>query len=376
MDNRAAHFLKWLEQVGGVCYLDQLQSLTEPQVIGIVAAYLRHVAETPHNSKGDLPMADTLAHYANAAIYLLRRVVHHPFSAHLPNTKQPTFVPFIRDIIDQRRKWQQPRPRREAFTISMFKEFHLQVTSRAKANVGSHLTRHALIFDCARLGCFTGARSAEYSQNKARKGDFARIPDSFAASNQRGKPIAYIQEDFIYLDEAGHIIPHAQCFSAPSRPAQLQLTTRYDKSGRNFSVRKFGRGQGFLCPISASISILYRAHLLGAGPMEPVTVHKDTSTPKGYSYLRADDFTKQMRQIVVDAYPDPQHFLRINITRFVAHSNRVTAAISLCHMGMDIDAIAHRLRWQPNSVKTYLRESNHDIGDLTKAAIGGAVLNY
>ena len=56
---------------------------------------------------------------------------------------------------------------------------------------------------------------------------------------------------------------------------------------------------------------------------------------------------KVVRDTVMGAYPDPRHFLRENITRIVAHSNRVTAAIPLSNAGTDIDAIAYHLGWSP-----------------------------
>jgi predicted metalloenzyme YecM len=83
-----------------------------------------------------------------------------------------------------------------------------------------------------------------------------------------------------------------------------------------------------------------------------------------------------MRQIAVDTYPDPQHFLRVNLNRFASHSNRVTAAVALSQSGMTVDDIAQRLRWKPESVAFYLRESAQDIGDYTSNAIAGAQRNF
>ena len=81
-----------------------------------------------------------------------------------------------------------------------------------------------------------------------------------------------------------------------------------------------------------------------------------------------------MRDACRKAYPDPKHFLRINITRLVAHSNRVTAAVALFVQGWTIERIADRLRWTPASVKHYLRESSHAIGDMTTSAIKGVMV--
>ena len=55
-------------------------------------------------------------------------------------------------------------------------------------------------------------------------------------------------------------------------------------------------------------------------------------------------------------------------------SNRVTAAVALSNAGMDIDAIAYRLRWSPPSVTHYLRECSTAIDTLTEKAITGAMI--
>jgi hypothetical protein len=43
------------------------------QSIALLSAYLDHMAIAPSDSKGLLPMANTLAHYMQAAISLLAR---------------------------------------------------------------------------------------------------------------------------------------------------------------------------------------------------------------------------------------------------------------------------------------------------------------
>jgi hypothetical protein len=78
-----------------------------------------------------------------------------------------------------------------------------------------------------------------------------------------------------------------------------------------------------------------------------------------------------MQQACKLAYPDPSHELRIKIHRIVAHSNRVTAAVCLQQGGATIDEIAFRLRWQPGSVPTYLRECFQGVGDILQKAIVG-----
>jgi hypothetical protein len=75
-------------------------------------------------------------------------------------------------------------------------------------------------------------------------------------------------------------------------------------------------------------------------------------------------------------YTDPAHFLRVNIKRFASHSNRVTAAVALSQTKMSHEEIAHRLRWKPQSVAFYLRESARDVEEFTANTIAGAQRDF
>ena len=74
-----------------------------------------------------------------------------------------------------------------------------------------------------------------------------------------------------------------------------------------------------------------------------------------YRFLHAKDVTEVMRGSVMLAYPNPNHYMRINVNRICPHSNRVTAAVCLQKGGASNDDISFRLRWHPTTVPTYLR---------------------
>jgi len=74
------------------------------------------------------------------------------------------------------------------------------------------------------------------------------------------------------------------------------------------------------------------------------------------------------------AHPDPKDHFHKQAEFIVLHSNRVTAAVALFNAGLSIEAIAFRLRWSPLSVQHYLRECSANIGELTIAAVKGAML--
>ena len=95
-----------------------------------------------------------------------------------------------------------------------------------------------------------------------------------------------------------------------------------------------------------------------------------------YTYLRSSDLISVVRAACKQAYPDPNHFIRLNISCIVAHSNRVAAAVALYHAGWTIEKIADRIRWAPESVKHYIRETEYSVGDMTATAINNNSMIY
>jgi hypothetical protein len=376
MDSRSAHFRDWLADSCGYHFICCARAITPNQAIGLIGAYIDVVAATPYNRHGDLPMANTLSHYAQAAFSFLRSVMTQEFSIFSNKGPKPTLVPFIGDRIAQRRKWQKPRPKREPYTYSMLSTFNTQITSSETSHPHGFLRRHSLVFDTQCLGIFTGSRVSEYAQSKGAKSAISRVPCPQGSNPTSTSPsIAFMASDFVFLSSTGTIIPHWELFLSPSRAVQMQITFRHDKSGRNFAVRKYGRGRDWLCPITAATRLLYRASILGIPRNDPICAYRPPNCST-FRFLRDTEVTDTMRQIAVDTYPDPQHFLRVNLNRFASHSNRVTAAVALSQSGMTVDDIAQRLRWKPESVAFYLRESAQDIGDYTSNAIAGAQRNF
>ena len=81
------------------------------------------------------------------------------------------------------------------------------------------------------------------------------------------------------------------------------------------------------------MSIIRRALILKVSEREPVGVHR-WGNHGHYTYLRSSDLIDVVRDACRKAYPDPKHFLRVNIDRLVAHSNRVTARRSPALSGL------------------------------------------
>lgn len=320
-------------------------------------------------------MSNTLSHHAQCAFKFLSLLVAEPFTIYSTTGKTPALIPFIGDKLAQRQKWQKPRAKREAYTFDMFKTFHAQVSAAEAICPNSFLDRHSLVFNTQCLGIFTGSRVSEYCQSKGKIGSVSRIPAPPGAPKDSGLPVAFIAGDFCFLSKDGTQLAHTDLFDAPSKAHQLQITFRHDKSGRNYSVRKYARGRTWLCPIAAATKLLYRAHLLRIPPNDPICAYRSPGKT-GHRYLRDTEVTDTMRKICIDTYTDPNHFMRVNINRIASHSNRVTAAVALFLAKLSIDVIAHRLRWMRESVSFYLRESASDIGQYTADTIFGAQRHF
>jgi hypothetical protein len=375
VDSRATSFRNWLISAGGYHNLCCAQRISPPQAIGLLAAFIDHIGSTPYNAAGDLRQANTLLHYLTAAAKFLESITHQAIPLYDTSGPKPTLIPLLGDKIAQRRKWQTPKPKREAYTFEILETLHTQVKTQRQTNDKSFLGKKALVFDTQCLGVFTGSRASEYCQTKGPTSAISRIPTQPGESPSSQPPIAFIRSDFQFLTSDGSILPHSQLFVNPRAAIQLHLTFRHDKSGRNNTTRKFGVGQSWLCPIRAATNILFRASTLGIPPLDPVCAYQSPASP-GYRFLRDTDVTSAMRQACIDTYPNPDHFLRIHIDRISSHSNRIYAAVSLSQAGETIDTIAQRLRWSAPSVSFYLRESATDVGSYTASTIQGAQRNF
>jgi hypothetical protein len=214
---------------------------------------------------------------------------------------------------------------------------------------------------------------SEYGQTKSARGTFSKVPKSKAAGIWAGSPIAFMRCDFTLLYKSLTILSFEQMLKNPERAIHLHIRFRFDKSPKNFTVRKFRRsGHIFLCPILAAISILLRAHALGVPESAPIGAFRPMTSTPSFTYITSADVIRIMRQACLLPYLDNDHFLNKNVDRIVAHSAGVTAAVALFSMKYSIDEIAYRLRWRPQSVQHYLCECTNLADERTQSAMAGA----
>jgi hypothetical protein len=347
--------------------------ITEAQVVPLLAAYLRQVSlGTASITLSKSLCAETISGYLRAAVAWCRVKLRLQASINDP-LSSAAYHPLLSDIIRFRQTWQQPQERREPYTYEMFQALYNVIRQAALIDSTTLLDMTAVVFDWSRLGVFTGSRAGEYGQTTGSGTRFSAIPNEAAAGKWAGMPVAFIPSDFVFLDKHGRVIPH-QRLGAATKPVEVHIRFRFDKSNINFSIRKFRcSGHTFICAVLAATSIVIRALTLGVPENQPLGVRR-FSKKGGYRYLTSRNVIKIMREACILAYPDITHYMRIHIHCIVAHSNRVTAAVALANAGLSIDAIAFRLRWSPASVQHYLRDCSKAIGRQTAAAISGATL--
>ena len=370
MDNRAKHFAEWLARV---TYDDvSLDWLTKDTARPTLIGYLDHVVfeEGSIEGKPDLA-ASTIAGYLNAAIFWLRT------NLKLDCTDCTTEnCGYGKQVLSQASKWRVPKPKRLPYTYAMFETHHNRVSAQVQADHRASLYKDAAVQDWTRLGLFTGSRPGEYAQTVGTSTRASTVPNVPAAGEWIGEPLAFIASDFTFFDKFNRRLTLTEILDDPDRPVELHVRFRFDKSGRTFTVRKFRRGSGFLCPILAAMSILLRAAALNVPSNAPVGVFYNPRARKaknGVVLLQSSDVIEVMRSVCLETYPDPRHYYHINYKCIDGHAVRVTAAMVLFAAGVPKEVIAFRLRWKLESVDHYLRDCAGFTCHMTQAALIGSL---
>ena len=321
----------------------------------------------------------TLCNYLQAAVAWLQqlcpgRVI--PLYSTSGSGKADRLHPYLADILASRRLWKKPRELKEPLSSEMLHTMaRMADTYRHSGKYGNY-GRDPVLWDFACLACYTGSRVGEYGYSRRPKGmpldGFIPIPDNADVPPEwRGKPMAFIADDFIFYDRRHRRMPHRTVLRSPHKVAFVRIRFRYDKSPVNFAFRTFARVHSFFCIVTACISIIERHS------NDP---RRRANEPLGYflgengrRYAIGSHHIKAYLAAACEiAHPNATHHLREHCDLLMSHSFRVTAAVILFNAGVPIDDIAYRLRWHSDSVKKYLRDCARTIHDLSLRAMEGA----
>jgi hypothetical protein len=294
------------------------------------------------------------------------------------STPSDKLDPYLAEILASRRQWKRPAPKKEAFSAAMLTAMRDMAIAAVNSSKSDWLSRDAVLYDLVTLGIFTGSRLAEYGQSGLPTGSKADswnvIPDTPDAPREwRGKPLAFLASDFKFYSANKILLSHAEVCDDPLRAIYVSVRFRYDKSKFNFTYRQFKRVQhSHLCPVAAAVRIIRRGHIgdLLAPRSEPLGMFRGKN---GQRYtVRGHHVAKFLKEACIRAHPDPNHYMRLHIDRFMAHCIRVTGAVLLSNAGVPVDDIAFRLRWKSDAVKLYLRDNDRLVDELTSKVVAGA----
>jgi hypothetical protein len=312
---------------------------------------------------------------------VLHLLTGHPcsyFDAATLHNQRPALHPYLAEQLSQRVMWRAPKPKKEPFTLPMFDALkrHLTEKSGSAKRLPTFLSQEYACYDWTGLGLFTGSRIREYGEAKIPSGArYATLPSTQDAGIWAGTLVAFIESDLTFYDNQACLLPVEACLllDAADGIEEVHICYRFDKNWDNFTIWKYRRQPSPpFDPIIACINILRRTNLLAIPKHEPLSQFRNFLQGRT-DCLKATHVTAIMRLACCLAYPDASHYMRIHELRIVAYSNRLTAACCLKAGCASDEEIAFRLRWQPGSVPTYLRECFQGIGDIMSQAIKGAL---
>jgi len=304
-DTRADHFENWLLEKQ--CPLDRLKGVSPDDVVALIGTYVRYV-NLGDSIKGKENLSEkTLVGYMNSVATLYKEATGLVVPLYEPTMpgKKPTLVPYLRDILQQRTAWKEPKQKREPYTYEMFSSLAHYLDRHSKTDPDIFLSAEWAVFDWSATGVHTGSRLGEYGQSKSQKGSpFATVPMNKDAGDWAGTPLAFIHADMTYYDRNMIRCTIQECIADPSLAEYLHVRFRYDKSKKNFTIRKFQQVSGsILCIVKQTLLIHRRAHLPDDYPIG--AYQPSGASPKQFALLTGRHMQQVMQFACRLAYPDP-----------------------------------------------------------------------
>jgi hypothetical protein len=196
---------------------------------------------------------------------------------------------------------------------------HLQHTSMASA-----------LFDRIGLGAFTGHRLSEFGQSTLPVGSKADSFDPLPRKNDilsawRGKPKAFVRDDFILYVAHLRRLDHAKLRTRSDAAEYVHIRWRFHKSKFNFITKQYqSQHKTVLCPVKRAASIVLRALQLKLPTTDAPLGMFIGNNGQRYT-IRSPHIQAFLWEACVLAYPDLNHYYQINIHLFQAYSIRITA---------------------------------------------------
>jgi hypothetical protein len=213
----------------------------------VICQYAAEVASGRNLSSMENLSDDTIMQYINAAAAWIQ--CHTGLTVPLytneggsrPDRK---LHPMLSTLLADRRKWTKKRELRLPITSLMMNAMHQMVADDYDvAGDSTILTRNAALYDWVCLGLFTGHRLGEFGQSVLPHGSRASGFDPLPSNKHiprawRGKPKAFVRDDFTFYDRHLNLVDHPTLTQNPRRAEYVHIRWRYDKSKFNFIVKQ------------------------------------------------------------------------------------------------------------------------------------------
>jgi hypothetical protein len=338
--------------------------------VRILGGYLIAVAEGDNLVHKTTLTDTTILLYVSAAAAYLEYAYGIDAGLHstVHGTTTQKLHPYIAEMLAGRRAWAKPtKGKKEPVTSEMLEVLHTQAEGSPTADCLLPALAEWIF-----LAFFTGSRLGEYGESKHKSGSkWSTIPaEDGVPPEWRGQPIAFVAEDFEFFDGNQTRIAHKMAVVWPKSIMRIRIRFRYDKSKFNFQYRTFGKSPHlFLCPVKAGLAIIRRAHRLALPAMVPLGQYRAKN--HHIKIITGEHVSDLLRDLCIAAYPDPEHYMRLNIHNLMSHSMRVTACVVLSNANVSLADICHRLRWNSDAVNLYIRDNLRFINETTYLAVLG-----
>ena len=187
-DSRCQYFAKWLKTQK--LTVQSAVRITQAEGIHLIAAFLDDLRNAYTPSGMDI-CDSSLRLYMNSASDVFKALMPK-FSLvdpELSGNGKPKIYKALTDRLSMRANWAHPRDQKEPLTVLV----QLPKFSSISSLHHPFLSKEALVYNTACLGCFTGSRVSEYAQvHVPNRQCFNIIPRNPDAGKWGGMPLAFI----------------------------------------------------------------------------------------------------------------------------------------------------------------------------------------
>ena len=344
--SRANHFLKWTASIE--LQQDPILPHHPLQARNYLIACFAVSLIRGETIKGQSIRHATIRNYANAACKL-----HTDRGQPSPYGAQHDYISIVLKAV---LKYEAVKKRRSMIHDEMVHYMASEAPSYQEDSMESSL------LDWIYLGRYAGYRSIEWCQKTQRT--YAKIDHP----NWKGpKSYAFIADDFQFFDHNKQHIADIESVTIDDI-LYFDILYRKQKNDQNYEVISYYRDlkNRKFCAVAAALRIRQRAIRLGIPSDEPLAQYNCRSgTHKGKRcYITNTNIATYLRYIASKVYNIKD---KKSLSKWSAHSIRVTACNLLHRQGLSDSYIQTRLRWTSKAFLGYLRNTLYSAAAHTQA---------